>query len=62
MSQPPCNSESFRESDIIGKANVVEFHRMDDGTWMPFPAEYKCGKPMMDDCDKVQLCAQDNTS
>src|SRR4030066_991439 len=43
---------------LIGKADVVEFHRMDDGTWMPFPVEYKRGKPKMDDCDKVQLCAQ----
>ncbi|MCI0468724.1 MAG: CRISPR-associated protein Cas4 [Nitrospirae bacterium] len=43
---------------LIGKADVVEFHKMDDGTWMPFPVEYKRGKPKMDDCDKVQLCAQ----
>ena len=43
---------------LICKADVVEFHRMDDGTWMPFPVEYKRGKPKMDDCDKVQLCAQ----
>jgi len=25
---------------------------------VPFPVEYKRGKPKMDDCDKVQLCAQ----
>ena len=43
---------------LIGKADVVEFHRMDDGTWIPFPVEHKRGKPKMDDCDKVQLCAQ----
>ena len=43
---------------LIGKADVVEFHKIDDGTWMPFPVEYKRGKPKMDDCDKVQLCAQ----
>ncbi|TAL52248.1 MAG: CRISPR-associated protein Cas4 [Nanoarchaeota archaeon] len=43
---------------LIGKADVVEFHRMDDGAWMPFPVEYKRGKPKMDDCDKIQLCAQ----
>lgn len=43
---------------LIGKADVVEFHRMDDGSWMPFPVEYKRGKPKIDDCDKVQLCAQ----
>lgn len=43
---------------LIGKADVVEFHKKDDGTWQPFPVEYKRGKPKMDDCDKVQLCAQ----
>lgn len=43
---------------LIGKADVVEFHRMDDGKWVPFPVEYKRGKPKIDDCDKVQLCAQ----
>ncbi|MFZ3136309.1 MAG: CRISPR-associated protein Cas4 [Thermodesulfovibrionales bacterium] len=43
---------------LIGKADVVEYHKMDDGTWIPFPVEYKRGKPKMDDCDKVQLCAQ----
>lgn len=43
---------------LIGKADVVEFHKMDNGSWIPFPVEYKRGKPKMDDCDKVQLCAQ----
>jgi CRISPR-associated exonuclease Cas4 len=43
---------------LIGKADVVEFHKMDNETWLPFPVEYKRGKPKMDDCDKVQLCAQ----
>lgn len=43
---------------LIGKADVVEFHRQEDGTWLPFPVEYKRGKPKLDDCDKVQLCAQ----
>jgi len=43
---------------LIGKADVVEYHKMDDGTWMPFPVEYKRGKPKIDNCDKVQLCAQ----
>lgn len=43
---------------LIGKADVVEFHLQKDGTWLPFPVEYKRGKPKMDDCDKVQLCAQ----
>jgi CRISPR-associated exonuclease Cas4 len=43
---------------LIGKADVVEFHKMEDGSLIPFPVEYKRGKPKMDDCDKVQLCAQ----
>jgi CRISPR-associated exonuclease Cas4 len=43
---------------LIGKADVVEFHRTESGTWQPFPIEYKRGKPKPDDCDKVQLCAQ----
>ncbi|MBF0558714.1 MAG: CRISPR-associated protein Cas4 [Nitrospirae bacterium] len=43
---------------LIGKADVVEFHRTDDGTWLPFPVEYKRGKSKADNCDRVQLCAQ----
>lgn len=43
---------------LIGKADVVEFHRRGDGTWLPFPVEYKRGKPKSDNCDRVQLCAQ----
>lgn len=43
---------------LIGKADVVEFHRRLDGSRLPFPVEYKRGKPKADDCDKVQLCAQ----
>jgi CRISPR-associated exonuclease Cas4 len=43
---------------LIGKADVVEFHRQDDGTWQPFPVEYKRGKPKANNCDRVQLCAQ----
>lgn len=48
---------SFRLG-LIGKADVVEFHKADDGRWMPFPVEYKRGKPKARNCDKVQLCAQ----
>ncbi len=43
---------------LIGKADVVEFHRQADGSWQPFPVEYKRGKPKKDNSDKVQLCAQ----
>lgn len=43
---------------LSGKADVVEFHKQSDGTWIPFPIEHKLGKPKVDDSDKVQLCAQ----
>lgn len=43
---------------LSGIADVVEFHRQSDGSWMPFPVEYKRGKPKPDDCDIIQLCAQ----
>ena len=26
---------------LVGKADVVEFHRQEDGKWRPFPVEYK---------------------
>ena len=42
---------------LIGKADVVEFHK-DGDRWIPFPVEYKRGKPKPDNCDMVQLCAQ----
>ena len=43
---------------LIGKADVVEFHRWKGGSWLPFPVEYKRGKPKKDNSDRVQLCAQ----
>lgn len=43
---------------LVGKADMIEFHRQEDGGWLPFPVEYKRGKPKKDNCDKVQLCAQ----
>jgi CRISPR-associated exonuclease Cas4 len=43
---------------LIGKADVVEFHRIDKDMWQPFPVEYKRGKPKVDHSDKIQLCAQ----
>lgn len=47
------------ELGLSGKADVIEFHKIDGGRmWIPFPVEYKRGKPKSDDCDKVQLCAQ----
>jgi CRISPR-associated exonuclease Cas4 len=45
---------------ITGKADVVEFHLAESSVkkWIPFPVEYKRGKPKKDLSDKVQLCAQ----
>jgi CRISPR-associated exonuclease Cas4 len=45
---------------LIGKADVVEFHRAAQGAdeWQPLPVEYKRGKPKRDRSDEVQLCAQ----
>jgi len=49
---------------LIAKADVVEFHRKPESfekgseKWLPFPVEYKRGKPKKDNSDKVQLCAQ----
>jgi len=46
---------------LIAKADVVEFHRdteSSDDIWLPYPVEYKRGKPKKDNSDKVQLCAQ----
>ena len=55
---------------LTGQADVVEFHRCKkeedsgikisgkEGEWLPFPVEFKKGKPKMDNIDEVQLCAQ----
>lgn len=59
---------------LVGKADVVEFHRTPDGgstcpersrraalttgNWQPFPVEYKRGRKKPDNRDNVQLCAQ----
>ena len=51
---------------LYGVADVVEFHRSENGgqlkgrpgRWIPYPVEYKYGKPKPDDRDIVQLCAQ----
>ncbi len=42
---------------VSGKADVVEFFKK-DGIWVPFPVEYKRGRPKKNDSDRVQLCAQ----
>jgi len=43
---------------ITGVADVVEFHRDDDGVERPYPVEYKRGRPKPHQADEVQLCAQ----
>jgi len=60
----PLVSPSLR---LYGIADTVEFHRRPDtgvrlpgreGLWVPYPVEYKRGRPKSADCDRVQLCAQ----
>lgn len=47
------------ELGLNGKADVVEFHWAPDvKRRVPFPVEYKHGRPKVGYCDKVQLCAQ----
>ena len=51
---------------LSGQCDVVEFRRSTqgvplaghDGLWLPYPVEYKRGKPKDDGCDELQLCAQ----
>jgi len=43
---------------ISGKADLVEFHRAEDGSWCPYPVEHKRGRRKEEDWDRVQLCAQ----
>lgn len=54
------------ELGISGECDIVEFHKSKagvslngyDGLWVPYPVEYKRGKTKLDDCDRLQLCAQ----
>ena len=51
---------------LTGRTDVIEFKRRDigiylpekKGKWLPYPVEYKRGKPKPDERDEVQLCAQ----
>ena len=43
---------------LSGKADAVEFHKGPEETWLPFPVEYKRGRPKKHRADEVQLCAQ----
>lgn len=49
---------SSAELGLTGRADVVEFHRDGKNNRIPFPIEYKRGRPKPDNCDRVQLCAQ----
>ena len=51
---------------LSGQCDVVEFHlspegvplRGEAGLWLPFPVEYKRGRPKEHRADELQLCAQ----
>jgi CRISPR-associated exonuclease Cas4 len=43
---------------LHGVTDIVEFHLQPDGSWLPFPVEYKRGRPKHEPIDSVQLCAQ----
>jgi len=43
---------------FAGTADLVEFRPRPDGTEVPYPVEYKRGKPKLHRADEVQLCAQ----
>lgn len=51
---------------LSGACDVVEFHRNSqgvplqgrEGLWLPYPVEYKRGKPKPHQADELQLCAQ----
>lgn len=56
---------------LRGVADVIEFRQSEEvvegltcrikernGWWLPYPVEYKRGRPKQDDRDAVQLCAQ----
>lgn len=50
-------SISSKRLGIAGIADLVEFHPGKDGE-IPYPVEYKRGKPKLHRADEVQLCAQ----
>ena len=62
-------SLASKELGLYGISDIVELHPTDDcknaithpsypGFWMPYPIEYKHGKPKRDNIDDVQLMAQ----
>lgn len=52
--------------NVSGICDVVELHRDPagvtlsgyEGAWLPYPVEYKRGKPKENDAERLQLCAQ----
>lgn len=44
--------------NVAGIADVVELRPKPDGGWLPYPVEYKRGRPKTHRADEVQLCAQ----
>ena len=42
---------------VTGITDVVEFYKKDK-TWIPYPVEYKHGRPKSHRADEIQLCAQ----
>lgn len=62
-------SLASKELGLYGVSDIVELHPSDEdidtithpkypGRWVPFPVEYKHGKPKHDEVDIVQLVAQ----
>ena len=51
----PLRHEKLR---LVGIADVVEMVTGDDGKNVPYPVEYKRGRPKPHRADEVQLCAQ----
>lgn len=51
---------------VSGQCDVLEYHADPDGiplpdtdgTWLPYPVEYKRGRSKETDADRLQLCAQ----
>jgi CRISPR-associated exonuclease Cas4 len=51
---------------LSGECDIVEFHKSNAGIslngyaglWCPYIVEYKRGKSKVNDCDRLQLCAQ----
>ena len=54
------------ELGVSGQCDAVEFRRAPagialqnrEGLWLPYPVEYKRGKPKKHSADELQLCAQ----